>query len=255
MSEAIEAQRPVGTVDREVQPAAALAEYLRLAERAGISSPAIIIERFRRFLADHDLPTFRKPAVVAYMDRLARAENPSGLGWHWRPLRAQDARVPLAFGVNARPAGDDQLGMRQHRDAMQALGYAAAPDIRNLMTGDELRQQHAAMHAAQNYNPGHPPRPIRLLPASDFYLGELRTPVYERAVPLHALAKAALINEAFGDRVCLFVSDYATPSTLFIEKPDPFLLAVIPNEKVGLGVGRFVIDVWDEPGFGLLDRL
>jgi hypothetical protein len=37
--------------------------------------------------------------------------------------------------------------------------------------------------------------------------------------------------------------------------PDPFLMAVIPNRDVIYGVGYFVIDVWDEPGFGLEQRL
>ena len=37
--------------------------------------------------------------------------------------------------------------------------------------------------------------------------------------------------------------------------PDPFLMAVIPNGDVGYGVGTFIIDVWDEPGFGLEQRL
>ena len=37
--------------------------------------------------------------------------------------------------------------------------------------------------------------------------------------------------------------------------PDPFLMAVIPNRDVVHGVGAFVIDVWDEPGFGLEQRL
>jgi hypothetical protein len=34
-------------------------------------------------------------------------------------------------------------------------------------------------------------------------------------------------------------------------RPDPFLMAVIPNPELEHGKGRFVIDVWDEPGFGI----
>lgn len=34
-------------------------------------------------------------------------------------------------------------------------------------------------------------------------------------------------------------------------RADPFLMAVVPNAKVREGVGRFIIDFWDEPGFGI----
>jgi len=33
--------------------------------------------------------------------------------------------------------------------------------------------------------------------------------------------------------------------------PDPFLMAVVPNPNLARGIGRFVIDFWDEPGFGI----
>jgi hypothetical protein len=38
-------------------------------------------------------------------------------------------------------------------------------------------------------------------------------------------------------------------------RADPFLMAVIPNDQLGAGVGRFVIDFWDEPGFGIASML
>jgi hypothetical protein len=37
--------------------------------------------------------------------------------------------------------------------------------------------------------------------------------------------------------------------------PDPFLLAVVWGGNVHTGEGRFVIDFWDEPGFGLEQML
>lgn len=72
--------------------------------------------------------------------------------------------------------------------------------------------------------------------------------VYDKRMPLHALKRVALIEKNFVGHVVFAVSDYATHPHI---KPDPFLLAIIPNQSLHEGVGRFVIDVWDEPGFGL----
>lgn len=55
------------------------------------------------------------------------------------------------------------------------------------------------------------------------------------------------------DPVKFFVCDYAP--ALHIEHPDPFLMAVIDNARPDHGVGRFVIDFWDEPGGGLEQQL
>ncbi len=100
----------------------------------------------------------------------------------------------------------------------------------------------------------------RVAPASDYYAGHFlwdgkiyssSQKVYDKLVPLHALKKVALIEKHFGDKVGMFVCDYA-PIPAY---PDPFLMAVIANPKVREGEGRFVIDLWDEPGFGLQSQL
>src|SRR5258706_45610 len=89
-------------------------------------------------------------------------------------------------------------------------------------------------------------------PASDSCRGK-STQIYDKLVPLHALKKVALIEKHFGDKVGMFVCDYAPIPA--IPHPDPFLMAVIANPKVKEGEGRFVIDFWDEPGFGLQSQL
>ncbi len=70
--------------------------------------------------------------------------------------------------------------------------------------------------------------------------------VYGKVVPLRALKKVALIEEHFKDEVKMFVSDYA------VKHPDPFLMALIDGNRV---VHRYVIDFWNEPGFGLTQQL
>ena len=89
-------------------------------------------------------------------------------------------------------------------------------------------------------------------------------------MPLHALKKIALIENEFAkDKVRFLVSDYvlipheiirsetviAKPAPPPRVYPDPFLMAVIPSRDVIYGVGCYIIDVWDEPGFGLEQRL
>lgn len=93
-------------------------------------------------------------------------------------------------------------------------------------------------------------------PSSDFYsahrhigMGQtVSTDIYSKTVPLHALKKVAKIEQEFRHTVAFMVCDYA-PAPAF--KSDPFLMAVIQNNRLDEGYGRFVIDVWDEPGFGL----
>ncbi len=87
-------------------------------------------------------------------------------------------------------------------------------------------------------------------PRSDFYHHD-HCIVYDKPIPLHALKKVALIEEHFKDKIKLFVSDYAAAL------PDPFLMAVVvhSSDLLTKGEGRYVIDVWDEPGFGLIQQL
>jgi hypothetical protein len=91
-----------------------------------------------------------------------------------------------------------------------------------------------------------PPRPHDWRSAS--------SPAYTRTLPLHALKKIALVEKNFtAGRVMFLVTDYTIAPHVVIN-PDPFLMAVIPNSAVAHGKGRFIIDVWDEPGFGI-DRM
>jgi hypothetical protein len=61
------------------------------------------------------------------------------------------------------------------------------------------------------------------------------------------------IEAEFKEPVSFFICDYAPAP--HIEHPDPFLMAVINNAQLSKGVGRFVIDFWDEPGFGLEQQI
>lgn len=94
-------------------------------------------------------------------------------------------------------------------------------------------------YVAADYEP-------RVTPASDYY-----TPhgaVYDKVVPLHALKKVALVEREFkGGKMAFAVCDYATQPYI---RPDPFLLAFVPA-LAHQQEARFVIDVWDEPGFGI----
>jgi len=93
------------------------------------------------------------------------------------------------------------------------------------------------------YNNGQSVRP-----ASDYY--QSGAVCYRHPIPLHALRKAALIDKTFGTAVGLAVTEYQAKPEFY---PDPFLIAYIPHTRGN--DGRFVIDLWDEPGFGLEQRL
>lgn len=68
---------------------------------------------------------------------------------------------------------------------------------------------------------------------------------YNRPVPLHALRKVQLIEEGYHGKVYFAVSDYVS------RNPDPFLAA-----RINAGnIVTFVIDVWDEPGFGIMEMI
>ena len=69
--------------------------------------------------------------------------------------------------------------------------------------------------------------------------------VYSKVVPISALKKVALI-EKHKFEVAFAVSDYYVPN------PDPFLLVALRNIPWSHAPsGFFVIDFWDEPGFGI----
>jgi hypothetical protein len=80
-------------------------------------------------------------------------------------------------------------------------------------------------------------------------IGRASQSVYDKTIPLHAVRKIAQIEKEHKGPAYFFVCDYALAPA--IEHPDPFLMVCVPNPKLKIGVGRFVIDFWDEPGFGL----
>jgi hypothetical protein len=186
----------------------AFKKYAELAALVGIDPPDLLIEEFKTFLNDNDLPVFNLAEVVKYMDAKARKESEKQAGWAWHPLRIKD-NASMTFGTRA----------------------AWATDRNGWSTGKLISV------------------------GSDYYAydGSGTTKAYKRLIPFHALEKVALIEKAFGSRVKMFVSEYAPLPE--IPYPDPFLMAVIPNPNVIKGEGRFVIDVWDEPGFGLEQML
>jgi hypothetical protein len=152
------------------------------------------------------------------MDKKAAAESKEKSGWCWRPLRDKDHLTDMSFGVEAK-----RLRNSSDSDSINPASdyYIGA---RNLQNHDQSGR-------------------------STTYLLRSPMPVYDKTIPLHALRKVAAIERDFkSSPVSFFVCDYALAPA--IQYPDPFLMAVIPNSKLNIGVGRFIIDFWDEPGFG-----
>lgn len=211
-------------IDRELMPEDALAEYRAVAQEVGVEYAALVVEEFRHFLAKRDIPTFNYQEVVRYMDEVAARDNPTKLGWHWCPVRAKDADTPMTFG---RPS-----------------------EIRRASIGANGRviEEH---FVASDYYESHRHRPRGNGDWTPEDWRQARSRAYARTIPLHALKKIALIEREFNvGGVVFLVSDYTIAPHVIVD-PDPFLMAVIPNNAVAHGKGRFIIDVWDEPGFGI----
>ena len=264
----------VPAIDCATMTAAQIAEYREVAEQIGLSANDIAIEEFRLFLATHDIPTFNLAEVVSYMDGIAAKDNPEGFGWHWCPVRARDAEHVMTFG---RPSVMDySLAMRPKKtiasdfyESHQFLqherrnGWITSSGTINVLTSggpggggvgitvfsegaaQHMQNQQMEMVRAQMAQKAMQSPPRRL----DWRIDA--SPAYTRTIPLHALKKVALIEKEYGvGKVAFLVSDYTTAPHQIVN-PDPFLMAVVPNSAVGFGKGRFVIDVWDEPGFGI----
>ena len=174
-----------------------LKEYAELAAQVGVAPPDLVIEEFKSFLNQHDMPVFNLQEVIAYMDEKAKRESKNKAGWQWHPLRKKD-QLPVMFGVSS-----------------------------SCITENRVR------------------------PATDYYHPNSGG-LYDKIIPLHALKKIALIEKEFKHPVAFFVCDYAPLPQL---NPDPFLMAVINNPRVVQGEGRYVVDFWDEPGFGIEQML
>lgn len=211
--------------------------YAAIAAEAGVCVPDMVLEQFKLFLHQSDWPVFSLTEVVAYMDQLAIGEtDKERCGWEWRPLRAKDQIEGLRFGTKAERryhngyyeiTGGHQREVRSRVEVIRGSDYYFGPHDEWHQSGDGRPSQHWRSPGSSN--------------------------VYDKLVPAHALKKVIEIEKTFGDKVALFVSDYAPLP--HIQFPDPFLMAVVPNPKVNEGVGRFVIDFWDEPGFGLAQQL
>lgn len=203
-----------------------LAEYAAVTKAIGFQHPHIDadlrIEAFKAFLRAKDWGIFSLKAVIEYMDKKAAEESEAKAGWHWHPLREVDHLPKVLFGRAGR-AQQDQMG-----------------HVRTVTASDHYHGEH--MGRDQWSGGGD-----HLIKASGG--------AYDKLVPLHALRKVKEIEGEFkgNGHVAFFVSDYAPAP--HIEYPDPFLMAVVNNARLNQGVGRFVIDFWDEPGFGLDKQL
>lgn len=221
-------------IDRDV-----VTTYREACEAVGVVNPEIVMEDFKYFLNAADLPVFDLAVVAAFMDALTAKDNPSKLGWEWLPVRESD-RIDYQFG---RPATEDRSA------ATRAMMAEWAADRRRSSRGGFF----AGAAKTQVPRIGVQP-PAVIIPASDYYAGA-DAKVYSRAIPVHALQKIAKVEKEFGaGKVVFMITDYVTQPHVVIQ-PDPFLMAVVPNKDLAKGVGRFVIDVWDEPGFGIAQML
>lgn len=216
----------LSAIDTNIMEADSIAEYRRVCEEAGVDEKDIVVEEFRAFLAKHDLPTFNLREVIAYMDDLTKRDNPAKLGWHWCPVRPKDTAIPMRFGTPS---------TEYSRQREAASDYYSSHNFSGRYAGE-------GMSYGAEYGYWLPPlRDIR----------QHASPHYTRTLPIHALKKIALIEKEWkGPQVVFLVTDYTTQPHIVVN-PDPFLMAVVPNSAVAHGKGRFVIDVWDEPGFGI----
>jgi hypothetical protein len=148
-------------------------EYLRVAAKLKLRTPAVIKAKLERFLVMRGWPVYPYDRVWAYLKSLAAKETEQRWGeGDWRP-RVEPCWKPLRLGD---------------------------------------RKQD----------------------------GVFSSDVYPHAVPLHALLKVEELEDEFGPGALQFVvSDYEAVH------PDPFLLVT------AAGLPNYVIDVWDEPGFGV----
>lgn len=213
-----------------------LAEYAALAATLGLEPPHLHIETFKAVLKKLDFPIFALPEVVAYMDEKAEKESKHKAGWEWKPLRAKDHRE-VSFGrACQRPDGNY---------APARLGIPASDYYAGLSETSSQRWVDNAPTAED--------RQVRMLQTAEAQQIERKRTAYNHTIPLHAMRRVAAIEREFTGDVAFFVSDYALlPAVLY---PDPFLMAVIPNPNLSRGEGRFVIDFWDEPGFGIEQML
>lgn len=150
----------------------ALAEYREVADAIGFAPAALAIEAFRAFLIAKDLPTFELSAVRAYMDALTARENPSELGWHWRPLRQADLKLAvehkLTFGTPSvlDYSGASSLQQVSLEELAMRQAYERQMQINQLGLQAGLAQSHVGMAAQMQ---AWPTPQARQTPSSDYF--------------------------------------------------------------------------------------
>lgn len=245
-------------VDHSVLREDVIAEYRQVARQVGISEQDMLVEEFRLFLSKHDIPSFNLQEVVSYMDDIAAKDNPIGYGWHWCPVRPKDAEAPMTFG---RPS---QHGNDHHRNSntkTPGSDFYESHRFQSWHREGRSGWHGGSVQSSSNSNTVHVESNVRVMQAAHDEMFRVPptprdwrkepSPAYTRTLPLHALKKIALIEKHFtAGKPVFLVTDY-TVAPHIIVNPDPFLMAVIPNSAVAHGKGRFIIDIWDEPGFGL----
>lgn len=201
---------------------ASLDVYATLAQQVGVEVPQLAVESFMAVMEAKGLPIYSRTEVVKYMDGIAKRDG-TGHGWEWRAIRKRDRKAlkDIRFGTPSRTVWLDSKG----KDISSG---------RSLMffVMDEMPESK---------------RKTRVTPGSDYYNGEK---LYDKTIPMRALQRVAAIESDYKGPVSFVVSDYATEPHI---KPDPFLMAILPN--VPGDAGRFVVDFWDEPGFGIEQML
>ena len=204
--------KPINAVIKSYTPEQ-IAEYAEIAEVVGVAPADLKVEEFKTYLRGKDFPVYDLTTVISFMDAKSKAEG-KGWGWNWVPLRAKDV-IEARFG---REATRREINRSWSSNAPEWIGQ-------DRPASDHYEpRRHVGMGTVVSVG------------------------TYDKVVPLHALKKIAVIEKEFKHAVSFMVSDYA-PAPAF--KADPFLMVVINNANVDRGEGRFVIDVWDEPGFGI----
>lgn len=246
MTEMALARPPVKSAKLQQRPAdpkgdAYLAEYAELAGAIGIMPPDLAIESFKAFMVEHDLPIYSLSEVIAYMDAKAAKESKDKCGWEWRPLREKDHFEGASFGRRA-----ERTGNRQSEEiiTVSASDYYLGPvRVFPRRQGSMMFMQGTTAEQMQSYAEQQEKM------EKEGYLQPASSTPYDHTIPLHAVRRVALIEKECAIKPKFFVCDYALAP--LVTYPDPFLMAVVPNKNLHKGEGRFVIDFWDEPGFGI----
>lgn len=223
-----------------------LLRYRQTCNAIGRHDEGLLIEEFRHFLVEKDLPVFNLAEVVSYMDKVAAKENKSGYGWQWVPVRVEDSEVAMTFGTQSTYTS-------QSREKVPSSDYYTSTGPAHIVAQVSYANNFTS---TSSFHGGYMGGSNMAQPMPITTHRQINPPnVYRHTIPLHALDKIATIEAEFGKgKIVFLVSDYTHTAHLVIN-PDPFLMAVVPNSNIAHGKGRFVIDLWDEPGFGMAQRL